>query len=47
MDIVEADETLSTEDILELVNSGVEPYTVADSHLAALWVQVPAQVEDL
>ena len=44
VDIVEADETLSTEDILELVNSGVEPYTVADSHLAALWVQVLPKV---
>ncbi|NCC23856.1 MAG: transporter substrate-binding domain-containing protein [Deltaproteobacteria bacterium] len=36
--ILEADETLATEDILEIVNCGVVPYTVADSHIAEHWL---------
>lgn len=32
-----ADAKLATEDILELVNAGVVPLTVADRHLAELW----------
>ncbi|NIQ98116.1 MAG: lytic transglycosylase F [Desulfuromonadales bacterium] len=39
VDIVEADETLETEDILELVNSGAVKITIADSHLAKIWAK--------
>jgi membrane-bound lytic murein transglycosylase MltF len=35
-----ADRNLATEDILELVNAGVVPLTVADRHLAELWAGV-------
>jgi membrane-bound lytic murein transglycosylase MltF len=35
--IIRADETLETEDILEMVNSGAIGITVADSHIAAVW----------
>jgi membrane-bound lytic murein transglycosylase MltF len=35
-----ADERLEDEDILELVNAGVLPATVVDSHIARLWEQV-------
>lgn len=35
-----APETLETEDILELVNAGAVPLTVADSHLAGIWSRV-------
>jgi membrane-bound lytic murein transglycosylase MltF len=38
--ILEADETLETEDILEMVNSGAVKLTVADSHLAEAWASV-------
>ena len=38
--ILEADETLETEDILEMVNSGAVKRTVADSHLADIWAGV-------
>ena len=37
VEIVEAAETLETEDILELVNSGAVAITIADSHLARIW----------
>ena len=37
---VVAAEHLETEDVLELVNAGVAPYTVADSYLAELWTGV-------
>lgn len=33
-------EYLETEDILEMVNAGLIPMTVADSHLAEFWVQI-------
>ena len=35
--IVIADENLETEDILELVNTGVIEMTVSDSHIATIW----------
>ena len=35
-----ADESLETEDILEMVNAGVVPLTVADIHIALLWESV-------
>ena len=35
-----ADENLETEDILEMVNAGLIPITVADSHLADFWSQI-------
>jgi len=38
--IKEADKYIGTEDILELVNAGVVPITVADHHIAELWAQV-------
>ena len=38
--IVEASEHLETEDLLEMVNAGLIPATIADSHLAGLWQQV-------
>lgn len=38
--IVEADESLETEDILELVNMGTIKRTVSDSHIAKIWSQV-------
>ena len=40
VEIVPVDEGLETEDILELVNAGVYPITVADDHMVALWSQV-------
>jgi len=40
VNIVPADEYLEDEDILEMVNAGVIPATVVDSHLAGLWRQV-------
>ena len=38
--IVRADESLETEDILELVNAGAVKMTLCDSHIAALWAGV-------
>jgi membrane-bound lytic murein transglycosylase MltF len=38
--VVPVDERLETEDILEMVNAGVYPATVADSSLVDLWSQV-------
>jgi membrane-bound lytic murein transglycosylase MltF len=40
IEIVEVEEHLETEDILELVNSGVIEVTVVDKHLATLWAGV-------
>ncbi|UCD80759.1 MAG: lytic transglycosylase F, partial [Desulfobacterales bacterium] len=40
VEIVEVDESLETEDILELVNSGAIERTVSDSHLAKIWSEV-------
>ncbi len=38
--IILADETLETEDILEMVNAGAFPYTIADDHIANIWAKV-------
>ena len=38
--IVAMDEHLQTEDILDLVNAGAIPLTVADSHMAEFWARV-------
>ena len=38
--IVEASEHLEDDDLLEMVNVGLIPATVADSHVAGLWQQV-------
>lgn len=40
VEIIEANEYLSTEDILEMVHSGIVELTVADSHVAELWSEV-------
>jgi membrane-bound lytic murein transglycosylase MltF len=48
--IVEADEILEDYDLLELVNAGLIPAVIVDSHKAALWAQVFANItvhEDL
>ena len=38
--IREASEYLETEDILEMVNAGLIPYTIADSHIADFWKEI-------
>jgi len=38
--VIEADSRLLSEDILELVNAGVVPYTVVDDYRARQWAQV-------
>jgi membrane-bound lytic murein transglycosylase MltF len=40
VEIVPADDTLETEDILEMVNSGAVEITVSDSHIAEIWARV-------
>lgn len=40
IDIVEADPNLNTEDILELVNSGIVKLTIADNYKARIWAKV-------
>jgi len=45
--IIPADETLSTGDILEMVNAGIAPLTVADAPVARLWAGVLPQVRVL
>jgi membrane-bound lytic murein transglycosylase MltF len=37
VEIILADETLETEDILEMVNAGAFPHTIADDHIARIW----------
>ena len=43
--IIEADPTLSTEDILELVNAGVVDVTIADDHIAAVWARILPKIK--
>ncbi|PYR50418.1 MAG: lytic transglycosylase F [Acidobacteria bacterium] len=38
--IVEAPEALEDEDLLEMVNAGLIPYTVVDDHIAGFWRQI-------
>jgi membrane-bound lytic murein transglycosylase MltF len=40
IEIIKADETLETEDILELLNSEAIDITVSDSHIAKIWARV-------
>jgi len=40
IEIVMADQTLSTEDILQMVNAGIYDYTLIDSHIAEIWTQI-------
>ncbi|WP_270935202.1 MltF family protein [Falsiroseomonas oryzae] len=42
--IVEAPDHLETEDVLEMVNAGIVPYTIADSHLAEVWDRLLANI---
>ncbi len=43
--IVEADPNITTEDIFELINSGIVKYTVADDFQAKIWVEVLADIK--
>jgi len=43
--VVEADEILEDYDLLELVNAGLIPAIIVDSHKAALWAQVFENIE--
>ncbi len=45
VEIVHVDERLETEDILEMVNAGVYPITVADDFLVNLWSQVLGDIQ--
>jgi len=45
--IIPAPETLETEDILEMVNSGAVGITVADSHIAEIWSQALSDINVL
>jgi membrane-bound lytic murein transglycosylase MltF len=45
VEIVPVDERLETEDILEMVNAGVYPATIADDYLANLWTQVLSDIQ--
>ncbi len=44
IEIVEAPEYLTTEDLLEMVNAGVFPYTFADEHIAKAWATVLPEI---
>jgi membrane-bound lytic murein transglycosylase MltF len=43
--VVPADENLEDEDILEMVNAGLVPATIVDSHIATFWKQIFADIE--
>jgi len=45
VDIVPADENLEDEDILEMVNAGLIPATIVDSHIATFWKQIFETIE--
>lgn len=40
VELIAADEVLETEDILEMVNAGLVPITIADEYLARYWAQI-------
>jgi len=40
IEVVEAPDSLTTEDILEMVNAGIFKLTVADQHIATAWARV-------
>lgn len=43
--IIEADESLESEDILQMINAGIYKYTVVDNHIAELWNGVLDKIE--
>jgi membrane-bound lytic murein transglycosylase MltF len=43
--VYEADELLEDHDLLEMVNAGILPAVIVDSHKAALWAQVFENIE--
>ncbi|MEH6605536.1 MAG: lytic transglycosylase F, partial [Pseudomonadales bacterium] len=45
VNLIAADEVLETEDILEMVNANMVPYTVADNYLAEFWAQVYTNIQ--
>ena len=45
VEIVPADENLEDEDILEMVNAGLIPATIVDSHIANFWKQIFETIE--
>ena len=45
VEVVPVDERLETEDVLEMVNAGVYPATVADSFLVDLWSRVLTKIQ--
>ena len=45
VEIVLADENLEDEDILEMVNAGLIPATIVDSHIATFWKQIFETIE--
>ena len=50
LNIVPADEALEDEDLLEMVNAGLLPLAIVDSHKAAFWAQILSDItirEDL
>ncbi|WP_455210617.1 transglycosylase SLT domain-containing protein [Kaarinaea lacus] len=40
-----ADPNLVTEDLLQMVNAGIYPYTIADSHIAELWSSTLSEIK--
>ena len=38
--IIEADEHLEVEDLIEMANADLIPYTIADNHIATLWKKI-------
>ena len=40
VEIVQADKSLASEDILQMLNAGIYHYTVVDSHIADIWSKV-------
>ena len=45
VEIVPADENLEDEDILEMVNAGLIPATIVDSHIGTFWKQIFETIE--
>ena len=45
IEVIEAPESLTTEDILEMVNTGIFKITVADQHIADAWAGVLSDLE--
>lgn len=45
MEVVRADPLMESEDILALLNENIYQYTIVDSHVAKLWIQVLENIE--